>query len=448
MKYQTQRLAYPYFLAAMGLFLAQVIVGLIAGTVYVFPNLLAVTIPFDVLRMIHTNTLIVWLMFGFFGAAYYLVPEESENEIHSPFIAKLQFWLFLVVAALTVVGYLFGIHGGREFLEQPLPSKVGIVIVALMFLYNISLTLLKGRKTAVSVILIMGLWGLALFFLFAFYDPNNLAVDKMFWWYVVHMWVEGVWELIMAAILAFLLIKMTGIDREVIEKWLYVVVSMTLFSGLLGVGHHYYWIGTPGYWEWIGTVFSTLEVLPFFTMVVLAFMVVRKGGRNHPNQAAMLWSLGCAVLSFFGAGVWGVLHTYPAVNYLTHGTQLTAAHGHLAFYGAYVMVNLAVITYAMPHLRGMQPYNQTLNKWSFWITSTGVVLMTLALTVAGILQSYLQRVMGVSFMDVADDISIFFTLRALSGVLVVFGVMLFIYATLSGDKAQVRAGHVNPQAAE
>jgi len=448
MKYETQKLAYPYFVAAMGLFLAQVLGGLLAGTVYIFPNLLAEAIPFHILRMIHTNALIVWLLFGFFGAAYYLVPEESETEIHSPFIAKLQFWLFLVGAAAAVVGYLFGIHEGREFLEQPLPIKVAIVVVALMFLYNISMTLMKGRKTAVALILVMGLWGLALFFLFAFYNPDNLALDKMFWWYVVHLWVEGVWELIMAAILSFLLIKMTGVDREIIEKWLYVIVSMALFSGLLGMGHHYYWIGTPGYWQWIGSLFSTLEVLPFFAMVVFAFVVVRKGGRNHPNQAAMLWTLGCAVLAFFGAGVWGFLHTLTPINYLTHGTQITAAHGHLAFYGAYVMVNLAIITYAMPHLRGMQPYNQVLNMWSFWIMSSGMVFMTFALTAAGVLQTHLQRVLGMSFMEVADEIGFFFMLRGLSGVVVVIGVILFVYATFSADKEQARVGNAKPQAAE
>ena len=109
-------------------------------------------------------------------------------------------------------------------------------------------------------VLLLGLWGAAVFFLFAFYDPANLVVDKIYWWWVVHLWVEGVWELIMAAILAYLLIKVTGVDREVIEKWLYVIVGLALFSGLLGTGHHYFWIGTPGYWQWLGDVFGTLEV--------------------------------------------------------------------------------------------------------------------------------------------------------------------------------------------
>ena len=97
----------------------------------------------------------------------------------------------------------------------------------------------------------------------------------MYWWYVVHLWVEGVWELIMASILAFLMIKLTGVDREVVEKWLYVIVGLALFSGLLGTGHHYYWIGAPGYWQWIGShLLARSRSLPFFAMVVFAFTMV------------------------------------------------------------------------------------------------------------------------------------------------------------------------------
>ncbi len=436
MKYQTQKLAYPYFVAAMGLFVAQVLGGLIAGTIYVFPNFLSEILPFNIIRMIHTNALIVWLLMDFFGATYYLLPEEAETEIYSPKLAWIQFWLFLFAAASAVVGYLFGVHEGREFLEQPLWVKIAIVIVALMFMFNISMTLLKGKRTAISIILITGLWGLTLFFLFAFYNPSNLSLDKMYWWYVIHLWVEGVWELILAAILGFLLIKMTGVDREIIEKWLYVIVGLALFSGLLGTGHHYYWIGTPGYWQWLGSIFSALEVFPFLAMVIFAFYIVRKSTRNHPNKAALLWVLGCTVLSFFGAGVWGFMHTLAPINFYTHGTQITSSHGHLAFYGAYVMINLAIISYAMPHLRGMQPYNQNLNMWSFWITSSGMVFMTFTLTAAGVLQTHLERVLGMNYMDVQEQIALFYWMRLGSGIVVVIGVLLFVYATFAKGKEE------------
>ncbi|NJO37716.1 MAG: nitric-oxide reductase large subunit [Rhizobiales bacterium] len=428
MRYQSQKVAWLYFAGAMGLFLAQVLFGVIAGLVYVYPNFLSELLPFNIIRMIHTNALVVWLLLGFFGGTYYLIPEETEQELYSVRLAQVQFWIFLLAAAAAVVGYLFRIHEGREFLEQPTWVKVAITVAVLMFLFNVSMTLFKGRKTATAQVLLLGLWGAAIFFLFAFYNPANLVLDKMYWWWVVHIWVEGVWELIMAGILAYLLIKVTGIDREIIEKWLYVVVGLALFTGLLGTGHHYYWIGAPGYWQWVGSVFSALEILPFFAMVMWAFYLVYKSHRDHPNQAALLWCLGCPTVAFFGAGVWGFMHTLSPINYYTHGTQVTAAHGHLAFYGAYVMLNLAIITYAMPSLRGLQPFSQVLNMWSFWLMTSAMAFMTFTLTFAGVVQTHLQRVMGMSYMDVQDQLALFFWMRLGAGVVVVIGAVLFVYA--------------------
>ena len=184
----------PYFIAAIGLFVGQIIFGLIMGLQYVVGDFLFPEIPFNVARMVHTNLLIVWLLFGFMGAAYYLVPEEAETELFSPKLALLLFWVFLVAGAATILGYLLVPYStlasmtgndilatmGREFLEQPLLTKIGIVIVALAFLFNITMTVLKGRKTVISIVLLLGLWGLAIFFLFSFYNPVNLVRDKFY----------------------------------------------------------------------------------------------------------------------------------------------------------------------------------------------------------------------------------------------------------------------------
>ncbi len=442
MKYPTQRVALAYFTCAMLLFGVQIIFGTLAGTVYVFPNFLANIIPFNVLRMIHTNALIVWLLMGFFGCGYYLIPEEAERDIESPFLAYVQLGLLMFGALAAVAGYLFGIHEGREFLEQPLWIKAAIVVVALIYLYNVSMTILKGRKTAIGNVLLLGMWGIAVFWLFAFYNPGNIALDKVYWWYVVHLWVEGVWELVMASVLAFLMIKMTGVDREVIEKWLYAIVGLALFSGLLGTGHHYYWIGAPGYWQWIGSIFSTFEVAPFFAMVIFAFNMVWKGRRDHPNKAAMLWSLGCTVGAFFGAGVWGFMHTLSFINYYSHGTQVTAAHGHLAFFGAYVMLNLAMISYAMPYLRNRKPYNQVLNMWSFWIMTSAMAFMTFTLTFAGVVQVHLQRVLGMSYMEVQDQLVLFYWMRLGSGVFVLISCLLFLYS-IFGPVKEEQPAHIS-----
>ena len=445
LQYKSQAVAKPYFIAAIALFVGQILFGLILGLQYVIGDFLFPAIPFNVARMVHTNLLIVWLLFGFMGAAYYLVPEETETELHSPLLAHLLFWVFLVAGALTVVGYLAVPYAtlahltgnevletmGREFLEQPLPTKLGIVVVALAFLYNIGMTVLKGRKTAITTILLIGLIGLAVLFLFAFYNPSNLVKDKYFWWWVVHLWVEGVWELIMAALLAFVLIKVTGVDREVIEKWLYVIITLALVTGIIGTGHHYFWIGTPAYWQWWGSIFSALEPIPFFAMTVFAFNMVNRRRREHPNRAAVLWALGTGVMAFLGAGVWGFLHTLAPVNYYTHGSQITAAHGHMAFYGAYVMVVITIMSYAMPILRGRQANSnkaQVVEMWSFWIMTISMVFITLFLTGAGILQVWLQRVSEdpMPFMMVQDQIALFYWMRLWSGVGFATGLVLYV----------------------
>jgi nitric oxide reductase subunit B len=452
MKYQSQKVALGFFAVALALFAVQVTLGLVLGWIYVQPNFLSGLVPFNIARMLHTNSLIVWLLLGFFGSAYYLIPEESEREIYSVKLAWLQLAIFVLGTAGVVVTYLFNLfdgnwllgNEGREFLEQPRWVKAGIVVAALIFLYNISMTVLAGKKTAITNILLAGLWGLALLFLFAFVNPDNLGLDKMYWWYVVHLWVEGTWELVMASILAFLMLKLTGVDREVVEKWLYIIAALALFSGILGTGHHYYWIGTPGYWQWIGSIFSSFEVAPFFAMMSFAFVMVWKGRRDHPNKAALLWSLGCATLAFFGAGVWGFLHTLHGVNYYSHGTQITAAHGHLAFYGAYVCLNLALMSYALPHLRGRDPYNQVLNMASFWLMSGGVVFMTFVLTFAGTVQTHLQRVMGMSYMEVQDQLWIFYAMRFGAGVAVVLGAVLFIWAMAFPRREIIEPGLQSP----
>ncbi|MCO5761367.1 MAG: cbb3-type cytochrome c oxidase subunit I [Chromatiaceae bacterium] len=453
MKYPSQGVARLYFTAAIALFAAQILFGLIMGLQYVIGDFLFPAIPFNVARMVHTNALIVWLLMGFMGAAYYLVPEEAERDLIAPWLAKLMFWIFLVAAALTVIGYLFVPYAGlakltgnellptmgREFLEQPTITKVGIVIVALAFLFNIGGTILKGRKTVVNLVLLIGLVGLAVFFLFAFYNPTNLVLDKFYWWWVVHLWVEGVWELILGSILAFVLIKTTGVDREVVEKWLYVIIAMTLITGIIGTGHHYYWIGTPEYWQWWGSIFSAMEPIPFFMMTVFAFNMVNRRRRNHPNKAAMLWALGTAVMAFLGAGVWGFLHTLSPVNFYTHGTQITAAHGHMAFYGAYVMIVLAIISYAMPILSGREANgqrSQVLEMWSFWLMTVSMVFITLFLTAAGILQVYLQRFSEapMQFMLVQDKIAIFYWLRELTGLVFLVGLILYIWSFFVANK--------------
>jgi nitric oxide reductase subunit B len=117
--------------------------------------------------------------------------------------------------------------------------------------------------------------------------------------------------------------------------------------------------------------------LAFLGMAIYAYSMLRRSGFSHPNTLALHWTIGSTVFSAFGAGILGFAHTWPQVNQWTHGTHITTMHGHMAFFGAYAMINLA-ITYALPGLRAQ---HEDAKLWvaAFWLMVSGMFGMTMAL---------------------------------------------------------------------
>ncbi|MBM9547324.1 cbb3-type cytochrome c oxidase subunit I [Leptospira sp. 201903074] len=427
MRFQSQKVAYWFFATCMLLLSLQIIYGFIMGFARIGLDGLHDYIPFNTARATHTNLLVVWLLTGFMGAAYYIIPEESDRELYSVKLAYIQLISWVVVGVIAIIGFHFNWWEGRKFLEIPRPLDYLVVVNVLTFLFNIAMTIWDAKKRSTTqLVLFFGLLCAALLYLPGMIYFDNQTIDSYFRWWVVHLWVEGVWELIMGGILSFLLIKLTGVDREVIEKWLYVVVGLTFLSGILGTGHHYYWIGTPKYWLMVGGIFSALEPLAFLGMAIWALNMYRKKGKNHPNKIALYWTLGSAMMSFIGAGFLGFAHTWPAVNQWTHGTLITAMHGHLAFWGAYAMLVLAVISYAMPNLTGRKLFTGMSGYLAFWASNIGMLGMTGALAVAGITQVYLERKLGMDFLVVQKEIIFHFYGMLLAATLFTVGITYFI----------------------
>ncbi len=427
MKFRSQRVAYWFFAASMLLFTLQIVYGFIMGFARIGMDGLHEWIPFNTARATHTNLLVVWLLCGFMGAAHFIIPEEADRELWSVPLAYAQLISLLVVGVIAIVCYHLNIWEGRKFLEIPRPLDYLVVVNVLTFLLNIGVTLWRGRRnTTTSVVLYMGLLFAALLYLPGMVTVRNQTVDSFYRWWVVHLWVEGVWELIMGGILCYLLIKLTGVDREVVEKWLYIIVGLTFLSGILGTGHHYYYIGVPRYWLIVGGIFSALEPLAFLGMAIYALAMAKKGGRRHPNRIALTWSLGCAVMSFVGAGFLGMAHTLPQINMYTHGTLVTAMHGHLAFWGAYAMIVLAMIAYALPLLTGRKLWDTALSSFAFWTSNIGMVGMTGALAVAGVTQVVLERRLGLDFLVVQKEVEMHFVGMLLAAALFTLGIGAFL----------------------
>ncbi|ART80109.1 cbb3-type cytochrome c oxidase subunit I [Oceanisphaera avium] len=429
MRYKSQAVAYWYFAVAMVLFGLQLVFGLLSATKYLGPDPLLYVLPFDVTKVIHTNLLIVWVLTGFMGATYWLVPDESRTELHSVKLAYIQLILWTLMGVTAVVGYLFRYGTGNKLLEQPLPHKIVIVICMLIFLYNIGMTIKKsGRFTTTEGVLVLGLVSTAVLFFPALLEYKNYTVSIFYRWWTIHLWVEGVWMMIMGSFLAYLLIRLSGADREVMEKWLYVIVGLVFLAGIVGTAHHYYWVGVPYYWLPIGGFFSALEPLAIIGMAMYAYGAMRRSGLSHPNNLALHWTLGSAIFTLFGAGLLGLAHTWPSVNKWTHGTLVTAMHGHAAFYGAYAMIVLAMIAYALPSLtHSRKDHNPAIGYWAFWLQLGGMFGMTISFATAGIGQVYLERIMGMGYLDAQLKIQVHFIMLIASASMFSLGAGLFIF---------------------
>jgi nitric oxide reductase subunit B len=132
-------------------------------------------------------------------------------------------------------------------------------------------------------------------------------------------------------------------------------------------------------------------------------------------------------MHFLGAGVWGFAHTLPQINKWTHGTQVTASHGHFAFFGAYVMINLTMIYFAVPRMTGVRLKSHGRSLIALRLMVLSIFLMVLALGIAGVVQAYLQRVLGMDYLTTQGFMKLWYAVMWVSGWGVVTGVFVYIY---------------------
>ena len=428
---ESKQLATWYFTFAFILFGAQLLFGLVAATQFVMPGFLFEILDFSVARTLHINALVVWMVFAMFGSVYWLLPDETGINTVGIKMGKLLYWVFVAAIAVVVLVYIFVQVGpadettiwfimeGREYIEAPRWADFGIVVVALGFVANLFLTGMKGKQTGIVTVLMADMIAFAGLYLAGMFFTDNISVDQYWWWWVIHLWVEATWEVFVGAIAAYGLITMIGAHRKVVEMWLWIEVAMLFGSGILGMGHHYFWIGTPEYWWEIGALFSALEPIPLVAMFV---HVLYDWGKTQgaemnaehtdedsvksviKNKPAFTWFVLNAFGNFLGAGIWGFFHTLPQVNLYTHGTQFTSAHGHLAFFGAYATILIGMMYIAVQGKNNIKVLKNT--RASIWAVSMivgGVMGMTVALTIAGYVQVLVSRAqMGATWAGYFD----------------------------------------------
>jgi nitric oxide reductase subunit B len=220
---------------------------------------------------------------------------------------------------------------------------------------------------------------------------THITMADYWRWWLIHLWVEGMFEVFAVVVIGFLMVRLGLLTAHSTLRAMYFQLIILLGSGIIGTGHHYYWIGAPEAWIALGAIFSALEVVPLSLLMVEAYgqyKVVRAGRGEFPYAASFWFLMATAFWNLFGAGVLGFLINLPFVSYFQHGSFLTAAHAHGALMGVYGMLAIAL---ALFPLRNIVDERYWKEKWfmaGFWGLNIGLMgMIVVTLVPVGVMQA-------------------------------------------------------------
>ena len=404
----SQRKTAKYFVVVTLLFLVQTLLGAllahyyVEGSAFYGLNLLNL-LPFNIARGWHLQLAVFWIATAWLALGIFVAPIVGGREPKGQgLLVDLLFGALVLVVVGSLLGEWLGAKGllgnlwfllgnqGWEYLELGRVWQVLLSVGMVLWLFIVYRGLRPALKAesdrgGLTHLLFYSAVAIPFFYGFGFFfDPDTHITMSDYWrWWVIHLWVEGMFEVFAVVVIGFLLVKLGLVTRSSTLRALYFQLVILLGSGVLGTGHHYYWIGAPDMWIALGAVFSALEVIPLTLLVLEAYgqyRLVTAGGREFPYRASFWFLIATSVWNLAGAGVLGFLINLPAVNYFEHGSFLTAAHGHAALAGVYGMLAIGLLLFALRDLVDPRWWSDRLLKISFWglnIGLAGMVLVTL-----------------------------------------------------------------------
>ncbi len=415
----SQRKSAKYFLIVVLLFLLQLMQGGLMAHYTVHPGdfygfrLISDYIPYNLPKSWHLQLAIFWIAVSWIGAALYLGPIAGRREPRlQGLLVDILFGAVVLVAVGALVGTAAGVkglagpawfwigHQGWEFLELgrlwQVLLFVGLVIWVVLVFRAVQPTFgAEGDRWGTVPFYTYSAVAIVSFFAFGlFYTPRTHLTVADFWrWWVVHTWVEGIFEFFAAAAMAYVVTTLGLAPKKKALRAAYLTASLALFSGIIGVGHHYYWFGDPDLWLSLGGVISTMEPVP---ILLLLLKVVLDSRHNQtaiqagfPYKWPMLFLAASAGWAFLGAGVFGFIITTPMVNYYEHSTYLTMNHGHTALFGTYGMLAIGLMLFSLRGLVRPEKWSDGLLKVAFVGMNGGLFLMAIfTLLPVGFLQTW------------------------------------------------------------
>jgi nitric oxide reductase subunit B len=414
----SQKATVKYFLVVTLLFLLQIAMGMLTAHYGVegggfFGIPLADYLPYVVTRTWHTQLGIFWIATAWLAAGLFIAPFICGYE---PKYQKLGVDVLFGALLIVVLGsmggqwlsvmhmlpgslwFWFG-HQGYEYVDLGRVWQAALFVGLLLWLFLIARTAIpalrkKGTPKSLITLYFLSTAGIALF-----YSPglfwgmrSHLSVVEYWRWWVVHLWVEGYFEVFATVVIAFLFAKLRVIKAESAAQAALLSGAIYLSGGIIGTLHHLYFSGTPTVALAFGSVFSALEIVPLLLVGHEAVANIRRS-KARPWLSQYKWVVyffvAVAFWNLVGAGIFGFMINPPIALYYMQGLNTTAVHAHGALYGVYGTLGLGLMLFCLRALKPELKWKERPIWFGFWAINIGLMLeIVLSLLPVGLMQTY------------------------------------------------------------
>ncbi|HYA93205.1 MAG TPA: nitric-oxide reductase large subunit [Thermodesulfobacteriota bacterium] len=409
---ESQKATIKYFVIVALLFLAQVLVGGATAHYRADPGSfygidLSSFFPGNIFRTWHLQLAIFWIATGYIAGGLFLAASlggsEPKGQTHW---INLLFVALVIVALGSLLGEMFGVyqllgklwfwfgHQGWEYLDLGRAWQVLLAIGLILWLVLVFRGIGPARKNPedreISTLFLLAALAIPLFYLPAMFftgKTHYTVVDNWRFW-IIHLWVEGFFELFVTTMVAVLFYKLGMVTRMTATRVIYLDAILFLGGGIIGTAHHWYWTGQSNVTMAFAATFSAMEVVPLTLLTLDAwdFIKLSRGKCDIcgeeisiPHKWTFYFMMAVGFWNFVGAGIFGFLINLPIVSYFEVGTVLTPNHGHAAMMGVFGLLGVAFMVFAMRRVLEDDQWAkvQKFVALSFWGLNIGLALMVI-----------------------------------------------------------------------
>jgi nitric oxide reductase subunit B len=407
-----------YFYTVVALWLAQIGLGVLTAhyaveghDLYGIP--ISEILPYAVTRTWHTQLAILWIATAWLATGLYIAPALSGYEPkYQKFGVNFLFVALVIVIVGSFAGQWFAVqqkmglswnfwvgHQGYEYVD------LGRVWQVLLFVGLLLWLVLMGRalwpvlrkpseNRELVVVLFLSTVAIGLFYGAGLMwgEHTHLSMVEYWRWWVVHLWVEGFFEVFATAVIALLFVRLGLVRAQIATTAVIFATGIFMLGGILGTLHHLYWTGTPTSVIAVGAMFSALEVVPLVLLGFEGYQNYRLTKTAHWVETykwPVLFFVAVAFWNMLGAGVFGFLINPPISLYYIQGLNTTALHAHSALFGVYGMLGIGLMLFCLRGLSVRQAWDDTLLKRAFWCLNIGLAMMAfMSLMPVGAIQAW------------------------------------------------------------